>query len=119
MFVLCWCCVTGLDIPSVELVINYDIPRQSADYIHRVGRTARAGRGGRAVSLVSQYDVNLVQNIEKNTGKELELMADVEEEDVLKNLHKASEAMTTAKLKLEEWGFDDKLEERKKRRNKK
>jgi ATP-dependent RNA helicase DDX49/DBP8 len=51
----------GLDIPEVELVINFNIPAAAREYVHRVGRTARAGRGGRAVSLVSQYDIELVQ----------------------------------------------------------
>ncbi|KAL3926388.1 MAG: hypothetical protein SGPRY_003319, partial [Prymnesium sp.] len=46
----------GLDIPSVDLVINYELPNNSKDYIHRVGRTARAGRAGRAVTIVSQYE---------------------------------------------------------------
>ncbi len=64
--------LTGLDIPSVELVINYDIPKDHKDYIHRVGRTARAGRAGKSISLVTQYDVGLIQNIEEHTGKELE-----------------------------------------------
>ena len=114
MFILC----LGLDIPSVNLVINFDIPRQASDYIHRVGRTARASRGGRAVSLVSQYDVALIQHIEQIIGKRMELMDAVVEDDVLKRLHTVSTAMTTAKLKLEEWGFDAKMEERKKRRNK-
>lgn len=54
----------GLDIPSVDLVVNYDLPTNSKDYIHRVGRTARAGRSGKSVTLVTQYDVELFQRIE-------------------------------------------------------
>lgn len=62
----------GLDIPEVSLVVNYDIPRDPDDYIHRVGRTARAGRSGEAVTLVGQRDVELVLAIEARVGRDME-----------------------------------------------
>ncbi|SCU99935.1 LAME_0G06480g1_1 [Lachancea meyersii CBS 8951] len=61
----------GLDIPSVDIVINYDIPVDSKSYIHRVGRTARAGRSGKSISLVSQYDLELILRIEDVLGRKL------------------------------------------------
>ena len=62
----------GLDIPSVDLVLNYDLPPDSKTYVHRVGRTARAGKSGVAVSVVTQYDIEIFQRIEKALGKRLE-----------------------------------------------
>ena len=47
----------GIDIPAVSVVLNHNVPALPKDYVHRCGRTARAGRSGRAVTLVSQYDV--------------------------------------------------------------
>jgi ATP-dependent RNA helicase DDX47/RRP3 len=55
----------------VDIVVNYDIPTHSKDYIHRVGRTARAGRSGKAVTFVSQYDVELYQRIEQLLGRRI------------------------------------------------
>ncbi len=61
----------GLDIPSVSLVVNFDVPRNPDDYVHRVGRTARAGRTGEAVTLVGQRDVQLVLAIEERVGRQM------------------------------------------------
>ncbi|KAL6709306.1 putative RNA helicase [Coniothyrium glycines] len=69
----------GLDIPDVALVINYDVPRDPDDYIHRVGRTARAGRAGTSVTLIGQRDVDLVLAIEQRVGS---TMAAYEEQGV-------------------------------------
>jgi ATP-dependent RNA helicase DDX49/DBP8 len=55
----------GLDLPQVEVVINHNVPKSSKTYIHRVGRTARAGKSGLAITLVSQYEVAPVLHIEK------------------------------------------------------
>lgn len=76
----------GLDIPLVDLVINYDMPTDSKTYIHRVGRTARAGKSGRAISLVTQYDIELLFRIEQALGKKLQ--NDVPDKQEIAVLHK-------------------------------
>ena len=62
----------GLDLPNVDMVLNYDLPGQIKNYIHRVGRTARAGKSGLSFTLVTQYDVEIFQKIEFLIGKRLE-----------------------------------------------
>ena len=62
----------GIDIDDIRLVINYDVPRDCDDYIHRVGRTARAGSEGRAVTLVSVDDQNYFGRIEEFMEQEVE-----------------------------------------------
>ncbi|KIY50983.1 DEAD-domain-containing protein [Fistulina hepatica ATCC 64428] len=73
----------GLDIPSVDVVINFDIPTHSKDYIHRVGRTARAGRAGKSITFVTQYDVEFFKRIEHVVGKEMDLWPTDKEEITL------------------------------------
>jgi ATP-dependent RNA helicase RhlE len=65
----------GLDIKDVPAVFNFDIPFNAEDYVHRIGRTGRAGASGLAVSFVSGKDTRLMADIEKLIGKKLELEA--------------------------------------------
>ncbi|XP_042371376.1 probable ATP-dependent RNA helicase DDX47 [Plectropomus leopardus] len=87
----------GLDIPHVDCVINYDIPTHSKDYIHRVGRTARAGRSGKSITFVTQYDVELFQRIESLIGKKLPAFP-TQEEEVMMLVERVSEAQRFARL---------------------
>ena len=82
----------GLDIPMVELVINYDIPASSEDYIHRIGRTARAGKIGKAISLVTQYDIDRFKAIETVIDKTLDEY-EANENDVLAYLEQSTRAL--------------------------
>ncbi|EEF48776.1 DEAD-box ATP-dependent RNA helicase 10 [Ricinus communis] len=93
----------GLDIPSVDMVINYDIPTNSKDYIHRVGRTARAGRSGVAISLVNQYEVEWFIQIEKLIGKKLPEYP-AREEEVLLLLEPITEAKRISQTSIKNSG---------------
>ena len=62
----------GIDIDDIATVINYDVPHDSEDYVHRIGRTARAERDGRAITLVRGYDIGYFQTIEKFLGYAVE-----------------------------------------------
>lgn len=85
----------GLDIPSVSYVINYDLPPDSKTYVHRVGRTARAGKSGKAISLVTQYDVEIWLRIETALGKKLPGET-VEKEEVMILAERVGEAQRAA-----------------------
>ena len=55
----------GIDIDDIQLVVNFDVPHDAEDYVHRIGRTARAGRGGRAVTFVNEKDMPKFRAIER------------------------------------------------------
>ena len=60
----------GLDIPAVSHIINYDIPENVEEYVHRIGRTARMGREGTAMTFVSEWDLDSFQAIKEHVGEE-------------------------------------------------
>ena len=88
----------GLDIKDVPAVFNFDIPYNAEDYVHRIGRTGRAGASGLALSFVSGNDNRLVVDIEKLIKKKIELEAIEFDED------RPRERINTGRRA---WGEDD------------
>ncbi len=62
----------GLDIDDVDIVVNFELPRDPEDYVHRIGRTARAGRTGKAVSFIGRRDFSLLARIERFIGTRMQ-----------------------------------------------
>jgi len=58
----------GLDIDDVAMIINWDVPQEPEEYTHRVGRTARRGRGGVAISFVTERDEERIERVEERIG---------------------------------------------------
>ena len=62
----------GLDIDDVDIVVNFELPRDPEDYVHRIGRTARAGRKGKAVTFIGRRDFSLLARIERFIGTRMQ-----------------------------------------------
>lgn len=106
----------GLDIPTVDLIINSELPRHCINYIHRVGRTARAGRRGHAISLVCEHDISLVQKCEELSGRSFEKCTSITDEMAISLLGPTTKALRLTKMKLLEIGFDELIQKQKLRK---
>lgn len=92
----------GLDIAGIDVVINYDVPQSSKDYVHRVGRTARAGKSGKSVTFVTQYDVEWYQRIEHAIQKKLDPYPIPDKADVMLLKERVDEAVRFAHMQMKE-----------------
>lgn len=99
----------GLDIPDVFLVIQYNVPADPRDYIHRVGRVARRGRKGQSILLIDQHQVNFFLRIEQHLTRPVSEY-DVEERHVLAYLNETVTAREMGRLDLDDAGFYERLE---------
>lgn len=94
----------GLDIPLVELVVNYNVPASPKDYIHRVGRTARAGRGGMSLTLMTQYDIERLTAIEEHINTKMTEF-ETNEKDALKLLKIVSVCKREVEIRIADSNF--------------
>ncbi len=86
----------GLDIKHLPHVVNFDLPHVAEDYIHRIGRTGRAGEKGSALSLVSKDEQGLLAGIQRLIKKQLPVRP-VPGADTLKTVHPATPAGPASK----------------------
>ncbi|MFL0810111.1 MAG: DEAD/DEAH box helicase [Agarilytica sp.] len=88
----------GLDVERISHVINYDVPYDTESYVHRIGRTGRAGREGEAILFIARRELRMLRAIEKATGKQIEPMrlpsvADINEQRVIRFKQKISDTL--------------------------
>ncbi len=106
----------GLDVDDIDLVFNYDMPQDEEYYVHRIGRTARAGRDGRALSFVAGKDIHKLRDIQRFTNTkiprhELPTLSDIEEIYTSSMLDKIKETIDAGDLKTYEKIVDSLLQE--------
>jgi superfamily II DNA/RNA helicase len=92
----------GIDIQGVSHVFNYDVPMNADDYVHRIGRTARAGQSGRALMLFTKTDEKFLEAIEKNIGNKIPVMMLEKSEKKRDEKTAASKMPTSQKHKSQE-----------------
>ncbi|KIM68588.1 hypothetical protein SCLCIDRAFT_104941 [Scleroderma citrinum Foug A] len=99
----------GLDIEDVAMVVNWDLPNEPEEYTHRVGRTARTGKGGVAISFVTEKDESRLLRIEERIGTKLTAMT-MSEDKALEKLNTVSTAKRLASMELHDSNFGQREE---------
>lgn len=94
---------------KVDLVVNHNVPQLPKGYVHRVGRAARAGRSGNAITFVTQYDIGLLQGIEKLIKCQLTEYK-VNHKNVFQYVTQVLVAKREAEIKLDEQNFGEQKE---------
>jgi ATP-dependent RNA helicase DeaD len=74
----------GIDVENITLIINYDIPKDKEGYVHRIGRTGRGNKSGKAITFVAQNEARFLKDIQQYTGKEL-LLRERPERNIINN----------------------------------
>ena len=92
----------GLDVERISHVVNYDIPYDTEAYIHRIGRTARAGRSGEAIIFVAPREGRMLRSIEKATGKTIDAMPLPSQEDIVDRRVNQFKALISSTIESED-----------------
>ncbi|KAL5962288.1 putative ATP-dependent RNA helicase DDX49 [Taenia solium] len=99
----------GLDFPTVDAVVNHNVPIRPKDYVHRVGRTARAGKAGMALTFADLFEIKRLKAIQTFIGRRLQRF-EVNEARVAEIIPEVIIARRTAERKLDEMHFDERRE---------
>ena len=102
----------GLDIAAVSLVVHLDMPPETASYVHRTGRTARAGRTGESLAIVTQEDLRKLHAFEAKIGSTATEWV-VQNDQVRYHIRESITAWRLANAMLADSGFDDRAARRK------
>lgn len=105
----------GIDIPNVDFVINYDLPEQSENYVHRVGRTGRASKKGQAVSFCSSAEKSILEEIEQYLDKKINVLG-ISKNDYLETIEFSNESHSDWKTLIQQ--SEDFKKQRKKKKKK-